>query len=161
MTCQHYYTSWDTNFKILQPHNQGLQTASSGGKFCRQFSSWRMSDVFFQFVCLSVLQKLKLKYFLQFKRAYLAGNFEDWGTVELFFMSASLSCFVLCLSISVPLSLCMELIFTFYMTRRYGPLRGPTSSSCRGLRPRLFLHFGQKKSLLCCFGPFLAICGVQ
>ena len=24
-----------------------------------------------------------------------------------------------------------------------------------GLRPRLFLPFGQKKSLLCCFGPFL------
>ena len=48
-------------------------------------------------------------------------------------------------------------------TRRYGPLRGPTSSSCGGLRPRprLFLRFGQKKKLLCCFGPFLAIFGVQ
>ena len=30
-----------------------------------------------------------------------------------------------------------------------------------GLRPRLFLPFGQKKRLLCCFGPFLAIFGVQ
>ena len=30
-----------------------------------------------------------------------------------------------------------------------------------GLRPRLFLPFGQKKSLLCCFGPFLAFFGVQ
>ena len=27
-------------------------------------------------------------------------------------------------------------------TRRYGLLRGPTSSSCAGLRPRLFLPFG-------------------
>ena len=47
------------------------------------------------------------------------------------------------------------------ITRRYGPLRGPTSSSCGGLRPRLFLPFGQKKSFSCCFGPFLAIFGVQ
>ena len=48
-------------------------------------------------------------------------------------------------------------------TRRYSPLRGLTSSSCGGLRPRprLFLPFGQKKRLLCCFGPFLAIFGVQ
>ena len=30
-----------------------------------------------------------------------------------------------------------------------------------GLRPRLFLPVGQKKNLLCCFGPFLAIVGVQ
>ena len=29
------------------------------------------------------------------------------------------------------------------------------------LQPRLFLPFGQKKMLLCCFGPFLAIFGVQ
>ena len=49
----------------------------------------------------------------------------------------------------------------FKFTKRYGPLRGPTSSSCGGLRPRLFLPFGQKKSLFCCFGPFLAIFGVQ
>ena len=31
----------------------------------------------------------------------------------------------------------------------------------RWLRPRLFLPFGQKKRLLCCFSPFLAIFGVQ
>ena len=40
-------------------------------------------------------------------------------------------------------------------TRRYGLLCGPTSSSCGGLRPsakNLFLPFGHKKSLLCCFG---------
>ena len=35
----------------------------------------------------------------------------------------------------------------FIDTRRYGPLRGPTSSSCEGLRPRLFLPFWQKKYL--------------
>ena len=46
-------------------------------------------------------------------------------------------------------------------TRRYSPLRGLTSSSCGGLRPMLFLPFGQKKSLLRCFGPFLAFFGVQ
>ena len=48
-------------------------------------------------------------------------------------------------------------------TRRYGPLRRPTSSSCIGLRPRLrlFLPFGQKKRLLCFFGPFLANVGVR
>ena len=34
----------------------------------------------------------------------------------------------------------------FSTTRRYGPLRGPTSSSCGGLRPRLFLPFGQKRA---------------
>ena len=31
-------------------------------------------------------------------------------------------------------------------TRRYSPLRGLTSSSCGGLRPRLFLPFGQKRA---------------
>ena len=30
-----------------------------------------------------------------------------------------------------------------------------------GLRPRLFFPLGQKKNFLCCFGPFLAIIGVQ
>ena len=37
-------------------------------------------------------------------------------------------------------------------TRRYGSLRGPTSSSCGGLWPLAgaFLPFGQKKSLICC-----------
>ena len=30
-----------------------------------------------------------------------------------------------------------------------------------GLRPRLFLPFGQKKSFLCCFDPFLVFIGVQ
>ena len=50
---------------------------------------------------------------------------------------------------------------TFKLTRRYSSLGGLTSSSCGGLRPRLFLPFGQKKSLLCCFGSFLAIFGIQ
>ena len=36
-------------------------------------------------------------------------------------------------------------------TRRYGPLRGPTSSSCGGLRPRLF--FLPKKELFMLFWP--------
>ena len=40
----------------------------------------------------------------------------------------------------------------FISTRWYGPLRGPTSSSCGCLRPMFF--FLQKKSLLCCFGQF-------
>ena len=45
-------------------------------------------------------------------------------------------------------------------TARYaGLLLAPAEGF--GLRPRLFLHFGQKKSLLCCFGPFLAFFGVQ
>ena len=45
-------------------------------------------------------------------------------------------------------------------TARYaGLLLAPAESF--GLWPRLFLPFGQKKSLLCCFGPFLAIFGVQ
>ena len=38
-------------------------------------------------------------------------------------------------------------------TRRYGPLRGPSSSSCGGLRPlaEVFLLFGEKKYFLCVF----------
>ena len=45
-------------------------------------------------------------------------------------------------------------------TARYaGLLLAPAEGF--GLRPRLLLPFGQKKSLLCCFGPFLAIFGVQ
>ena len=45
-------------------------------------------------------------------------------------------------------------------TARYaGLLLAPAEGF--GLRPRLFLPFGQKMSLLCCFGPFLAIFGVQ
>ena len=45
-------------------------------------------------------------------------------------------------------------------TARYaGLLLAPAEGF--GLRPRLFLPFGQKKSLLCCFGQFLAIFGVQ
>ena len=36
-------------------------------------------------------------------------------------------------------------------TRRYGPLRGPTSSSCGGLWPRLFFAL---QRLLCCLAHF-------
>ena len=41
----------------------------------------------------------------------------------------------------------------FIPTRRYGPLRGPTSSSCGGLRPSAesFLTFGQKRELIMLF----------
>ena len=53
------------------------------------------------------------------------------------------------------------MFFAFIKTRRYSPLRGLTSSLCGGLWTRLFMPFGQKKSLLCCFGPFLAFFGVQ
>ena len=38
-------------------------------------------------------------------------------------------------------------------TRRCGPLRGPSSSSCRGLRQRPFLPFGQNKGFLYLFWP--------
>ena len=45
-------------------------------------------------------------------------------------------------------------------TARYaGLLLAPAEGF--SLRPRLFLPFGQIKSLLCCFGPFLAFFGVQ
>ena len=48
-----------------------------------------------------------------------------------------------------------------YETKRYGPLRGPTSSSCGGLRPRFFLLFLWKKELIMLFCPFYAIFCVQ
>ena len=38
-------------------------------------------------------------------------------------------------------------------TRRYSPLRRPTSSYCGGLRPRHFLPFEQKKALIMLFWP--------
>ena len=38
-------------------------------------------------------------------------------------------------------------------TRRYGPLCGPTSSSCGGLRPLAEAFFGQKKELIMLFWP--------
>ena len=45
-------------------------------------------------------------------------------------------------------------------TARYaGLLLAPAEGF--GLWPRLFLPFGQKNSLLCCFGPFLAFFGLQ
>ena len=43
---------------------------------------------------------------------------------------------------------------SLYLTRRYGPLRGPTSSSCRGLRPRLFFALrAKKRELIMLFWP--------
>ena len=51
-------------------------------------------------------------------------------------------------------------LFVLEDTARYaGLLLAPAEGF--GLRPRLFLPFGQKKCLLCCFGPFLAFFGVQ
>ena len=45
-------------------------------------------------------------------------------------------------------------------TARYaGLLLAPAEGL--GLRPRLSWTFGQKRAFLCCFGPFLAIFGVQ
>ena len=41
----------------------------------------------------------------------------------------------------------------FHQTRRYGPLRGPTSSSYGGPPPRLFLPFGQKRQFIMLFRP--------
>ena len=44
---------------------------------------------------------------------------------------------------------------TFRITRRYGPLRGPTSSSCGGLRPlaEAFFALRAKKELVMLFLP--------
>ena len=42
---------------------------------------------------------------------------------------------------------------SFTQTRRYGPLCGPTSSSCGGLRPRLFFALRAKKELFMLFWP--------
>ena len=39
-----------------------------------------------------------------------------------------------------------NLACTIMSTRRYGPLRGPTSSSCGGLRPRLFCPLGKERA---------------
>ena len=84
-------------------------------------------------------------------------NLLQFGWIERIFSSGSVE-----LSINWAILCCFLATFYIICTRRYGPLRGPTSSSCGGLRPRLFfLPFGQKKSLLCCFGPFLAFFGVQ
>ena len=43
-----------------------------------------------------------------------------------------------------------------HLARRYGPLGGPTSSSCGGLLPGFFLPFGQKKDLIMLFWPILS-----
>ena len=54
----------------------------------------------------------------------------------------------------------ITLLFQLDDTARYaGLLLAPAEGF--SLRPRLFLPFGQKKSLLCCFGTFLAFFGVQ
>ena len=58
------------------------------------------------------------------------------------------------------LSVCLMLKEILEDTARYAGLL-PTPAKGFGLRPRLFLPFGQKKTLLCCFGPFLAFFGVQ
>ena len=54
-------------------------------------------------------------------------------------------------------------ISVFKVTRRYGSLRGPTSSTCGGLRPSAedFFALWAKKKLFLLFGPFLAIFGAQ
>ena len=46
-------------------------------------------------------------------------------------------------------------VLTFITTRRYGPLRGPTSSSCGGLRPsaEAFFALRAKKGLILLFCP--------
>ena len=43
------------------------------------------------------------------------------------------------------------------ITRRYGPLRGPTSSSCGGLRPLAQAFFRAKKELIMLFWPIFGI----
>ena len=47
--------------------------------------------------------------------------------------------------------------------RRYGPLRGPTSSSCGGLRPsaEAFFALRAKKELIMLFWPIFGIFCVQ
>ena len=44
-----------------------------------------------------------------------------------------------------------DYVTIFKETRRYGPLHGPTSSSCGGLRPAAKAFFGQKKELIMLF----------
>ena len=52
-------------------------------------------------------------------------------------------------------------IIVLKVTRRYGPLRRPTSSSGRGLWPRLFLPFGQKRAYYAVLAHFWHNFGVQ
>ena len=49
----------------------------------------------------------------------------------------------------------MSIGVTIMITRRYDPLRGPTSSSCGGLRPsaEAFFALGAKKELFMLFWP--------
>ena len=49
-----------------------------------------------------------------------------------------------------------NVVFLINCTRRCGPLRGPSSSSCGGLRPSaeaFFCPLGKKRSFYVCFGP--------
>ena len=49
----------------------------------------------------------------------------------------------------------LYVFLNYPLSRRYSPLWGLTSSSCRGLWPSAEAYFsGPKKSLLCCFGHF-------
>ena len=47
----------------------------------------------------------------------------------------------------------LNCVFSFILTNRHGPLRGPTSSSCGGLRPRAFFALRAKKWLIMLFWP--------
>ena len=82
---------------------------------------------------------------------------KNWEGFKIPILSSTLSTFLqfihkFCVWITFPRTECrarakgdVSLLLLLFLTRRYGPLRGPTSSSCGGLRPRLFFPFGQKK----------------
>ena len=59
--------------------------------------------------------------------------------------------------------LTLRLFLQLMYTRRYGRLRGPTSSSCGGFWPstEAFFALRSKKGLLCCYRKYYAIFSVQ
>ena len=66
---------------------------------------------------------------------------------------------MLCHHHSMILTLNIAFTSEIMNTRRYGPLRGPTSSSCGGLRPsaEAFFALRAKKELIMLFWPIFGI----
>ena len=61
--------------------------------------------------------------------------------------------------ITIPQKAKMSIPLFFERTRRYGPLRRPTSSSCSELQPlaKAFFALGAKKELILLFWPILGL----
>ena len=131
--------SWSTLlwYRCYYPHRSRDALSPVCGIFCFK--------TFFSF--MDAVLKLMFEYQAVFCHKCFKKNPNIW---KLFLYSST-----------VPYSLLRKIYFLSIYTRRYGPLRGPTSRSCGGLRPSAKAFFLPKKSLLCCFGPFLAIFGVQ